>query len=109
MSKFVKKYDNYDKDISYSDYVRITKLKNGSVMFKYYFEFSHIESLDTEHIKSTEKPEYVKTTKQHRIVYYENIDKRERIVLDKTKIGKRGRKYGSKDSYQRTRHSKENK
>lgn len=92
MGKFFKQYNNYDSDVTYNNFVRVLRLPNGSVMFKYYFEFSHIESLDIEHIKSTEKPEYVKTTKKHRIVYYEDIDKRERIILDKTKIGKRGRK-----------------
>lgn len=90
----------------YKDYERHTKTKNGGVEYIYVFEYSHKLHNGEEYVQGS-KPEYLRKLKSGDIlVYVENVEKRQRIVLDETKIGKPGRKFGSKDSYKRTRNSK---
>ena len=98
---------NYEtNDFSKADYIRRTKTKSGSYEYIYHFVYSHFEDNNTTHIKDPNKPEWIRKLKDGRAVYYEDLDKRERICLDESKIGKAGRPKGSKDSFRRKRNNK---
>lgn len=94
---------NYNVEKTYSEsYTRVTVAKNGSVKWLYHFKLNRVEPLSTPHIKG-DLPEYIRERGDSRLVYVEDVELRERIVLDASKIEKSGRPEGSKDSYKRTR------
>ena len=62
-------------------YIRTNK--NKGFTYVYHFYWDHDEPLDTEHVKSDDKPEYIRIRDGKRSVFYENIDEREQIPNDK--------------------------
>lgn len=102
----VMNYNSGQTTKNYKDYVRHTKTKNGGIEYIYTFEYSHTVSVGQTYTPGS-KPEYLKKLKNGDIlVFVENLEKRQRIILDESKVLKPGRKFGSKDSYKRTRNSK---
>ena len=76
--KFVKFYK--DKKVLTQKYVRVNKTKHYTYIYTFYYD--HDEPLDSEHIKSTEKPEYIRIRGGKRAVFYENVEERKQIKND---------------------------
>ena len=65
----------------YNSYIRKCKCKDFTYIYHFYWD--HDEDLNTEHIKSTDKPEYIRIRAGKRAVFYENISEREQIPNNK--------------------------
>ena len=76
--KFIKFYNN--NKVLTQKYVRVNKTKHYTYIYTFYYD--HDEPLEIEHIKSTEKPEYIRIRGGKRSVFYENVEERKQIKND---------------------------
>lgn len=77
------RFIKYQKKDNVNSYIRTSKCKNFTYIYHFYWD--HDEPLDTEHVKSTDKPEFIRIRGGKRAVFYENIDEREQIPNKKIK------------------------
>ena len=81
-------------------------VKHATSINHYYYEYKYSEPISTKHIRNNENiPEWYRCTDKERHVFYEIMEKRWTEYTGEIK--KAGRPVGSKDSYQRIRHKKE--
>lgn len=82
------------------------KVYNGAYCHHYFYDYAYSEDLTTPHIKNENENEWYRYTSKKRHVFYENVSKRYTEILYPELVGKRGRPFGAKDSYKRTRNNK---